>query len=241
MTRVRSLAVLLSVGSAVLAGCTAIGPQRQDTSNTARVSEVSPMTTLPKDIYPDSLSRLPVVKREELDEQGKQVYDSVLDPRRRSLAGFQGPAGIWLHSPRVGEPIREFNRILRNEVALEPRLRELAILVTAREFDSQFEWTAHEPVALKEGLDPAILDIVKFHRPVSGVPEKESAIIRLGRELFRDRKVRSETYADAVRLFGQTGLVNLAALMGNYALTAVMLTAFDQQLHADQKPLLPLP
>jgi len=49
------------------------------------------------------------------------------------------------------------NRILRNDVPLEPRLRELAILVTAREFDSQFEWTAHEPVALKEGLDPKVL------------------------------------------------------------------------------------
>ena len=57
----------------------------------------------------------------------------------------------------MGEPFREMNRILRNDVPLEPRLRELAILVTAREFDSQFEWTAHEPVALKEGLDPKVL------------------------------------------------------------------------------------
>src|SRR5258708_6831884 len=121
-------------------GATA-GPQR------AEISEVATMKTLPKDIHPESRSRLPLPKREALDEQGRRVYDSVLDPKRPTLAGFQGPAGIWLHSPRVAEPIREFNRILRNEVPLEPRLRELAILVTAREFDSQFEWTAHEPVA----------------------------------------------------------------------------------------------
>src|SRR3989441_2742900 len=108
------------------------------------------MTALPKDIHPESRSRLPLPKREALDEQGKRVYDSVLDPKRPTLAGFQGPAGIWLHTPRVGEPFREMNRILRNEVPLAPRLRELAILVTARELDSQFAWTAHEPVAMKE-------------------------------------------------------------------------------------------
>ncbi len=226
---------LILIASAALAGCVAGVPQREE------ASKVPTMTTLPKDVYRESRSRLPLPKREALDEQGKRVYDSVLDPKRSTLAGFQGPAGIWLHSPRVGEPFREMNRVLRSEVPLAPRLRELAILVTAREFDSQFEWTAHEPVALKEGLDPEIVDAVKFRRAVSGAPEKEAAIIAFGRELLRDRRVRSETYAEMVRVFGQTAVVNLTALMANYAFTAVMLTAFDQQLHEGRKPLLPLP
>src|SRR6267378_4487351 len=215
---------LILIASAALSGCVAGVPQREE------ASKVPTMTTLPKDIYPESRSRLPLPKREALDEQGKRVYDSVLDPKRPTIAGFQGPAGIWLHSPRVGEPFREMNRILRNEVPLEPRLRELAILVTAR-----------EPVALKEGLDSKVLDMVKFRRPVSGVPEEEAAIIAFGRELFRDRKVRAETYAETVRVFGQSAVVNLTALMANYAFTAVMLRAFDQQLHEGRKPLLPLP
>ena len=230
----RSIGLVL-IASSALAGCAAGVPQREE------ASKVPTMATLPRDIHPESRSRLPLPKREALDEQGKRVYDSVLDPKRPTLAGFQGPAGIWLHSPRVGEPFREMNRILRNEVPLEPRLRELAILVTAREFDSQFEWTAHEPVALKEGLDPKILDIVKFRKAVSEAPEKETAIIAFGRELFRDRKVRPETYAEMLRVFGQTAVVNLTALMANYAFTAVMLTAFDQQLHEGRKPLLPFP
>src|SRR5216684_249048 len=230
----KSLRLILIV-SAVLAGCAALAPQRDETSGE------SAMTALPKDIHPESRSRLPLPKREALDEQGKRVYDSVLDPKRPTIAGFQGPAGIWLHSPRVGEPFREMNRILRNEVPLEARLRELAILVAAREFDSQFEWTAHEPVALKEGLDPKILEAVKFRKAVSGAPEKEAAIIAFGRELFREKKVRAETYAETVRVFGQTAVVNITALMANYAFTAVMLTAFDQQLHEGRKPLLPFP
>src|SRR5438046_3717601 len=186
---------LILIASAALAGCVAGVRQRQESPKVATV------TPLRKVIYPASRSRLPLRKRAALDEQGKRVYDSVLDPKRPTLAGFQGPAGIWLHSPRVGEPFREMNRILRNEVPLAPRLRELAILVTARELDSQFEWTAHEPVALKEGLDPEILDAVKFRKPVTGAPEKEAAIIAFGRELFRDRKVRAETYAERVRVF----------------------------------------
>ena len=133
------------------------------------------------------------------------------------------------------------NKYLRYEAGIPPRTREVAILATAREFDSQFEWTAHEPVALKEGLDPKILDIVKFRKAVSEAPEKETAIIAFGRELFRDRKVRPETYAEMLRVFGQTAVVNLTALMANYAFTAVMLTAFDQQLHEGRKPLLPFP
>ena len=230
MKSISSIAAFLGF---VLAGCAALGPERDEPSGGPA------MTALPRDIYPESRSRLPLPKREALDEQGKRVYDSVLDPKRPTLAGFQGPGGIWLHSPRVGEPFREMNRILRNEVPLAPRLRELAILVTARELDSQFEWTAHEPVALKEGLDPRVLDAVKFRKAVSGAPEKEAAIIAFGRELFRDRKVRSETYAEMVRIFGQTAVVNITALMANYAFTAVMLTAFDQQLHEGRKPLLP--
>src|SRR5207244_11261230 len=142
---------------------------------------------------------------------------------------------------RWGKPFGEINGVSRHERPLERRLRELPTLVTARECDSQFEWTPHEPVALKEGLDPGILDAVKFRRAVSGAPEKEAAIIAFGRELFRDRKVRSETYAEMVRVFGQAAVVNITALMANYAFTAVMLAAFDQQLHEGRKPLLPLP
>jgi 4-carboxymuconolactone decarboxylase len=198
------------------------------------------MTGLPEDIHPESLSRLPLLRREQLDEQGRRVYDTVTDPKRPTIAGLQGPAGFWLHNPKLAEPIRQFNNILRYELGIEPRLRELAILVTARELDSQFEWTAHEPVALKEGLDPEIIDAVRHRRAISGLPDKEVAIIRFGRELFQERKVSSDTYAEAHRLFGERGVFNLAALMADYSLTAAMLAAFDQQLHAGQKPL-PLP
>jgi 4-carboxymuconolactone decarboxylase len=196
---------------------------------------------LPADVHPESLSRLPLRRRDAMDEHGRRFYDAVAGPQSRTLVGLRGPSGIWLHSPRLGEHVRAVNQYLRFETALERRLTELAILVTARELDQQFEWTAHEPAALAEGLSPEIVDVVRFRRPSAGLPPAESAIIEFGREVFRERKVRPETFARAVELFGHEGVVNLAALMGNYAMTAVMLNAVDQQLHPDRPPLLPIP
>src|SRR5436190_14113178 len=194
--------------------------------------------TLPGDVYPDSLSRLPLVAREAMDEQGKRFYDAVTSPQRRTLVGLQGPSGIWLHSPELGERVRAVNQYLRFETTLERRLTELAILVTARELDNQFEWTAHEPAALKEGLDPGIIAVVKQRKPTAGLGTKETLIIDLGRKLFRERKVDPDTFAQALEVFGSRGLVELAALMGNYAATAIMLNMVDQHVRPDQTPLL---
>jgi len=194
---------------------------------------------LPEDVHPESLSRLPLRRREDMDEVGQRFYDAVVGPQSRTLVGLRGPSGIWLHSPDLGERMRPVNQYLRFETALGRRLTELAILVTARELDQQFEWTAHEPAALAEGLGQEIVDVVKHRRPAAGLGLEESTIIAFGREVFREKKVSAATFARAVELFGHEGVVNLAALMGNYAMTAVMLNAVDQQLHPDRPPLLP--
>jgi 4-carboxymuconolactone decarboxylase len=196
---------------------------------------------LPGDIHPESLSRLSLRRREDMDEQGQRFYDRAIGPQSRTLVGLRGPSGIWLHSPELGERVRAVNQYLRFETALGRRLTELAILVTARELDNQFEWTAHEPAGLSEGLSQEIIDVVKYRRPIVGLGPEESVIVSFGREVFRDKKVRPETFARAVDLFGHESVVNLAALMGNYAMTAVMLNAVDQQVHPEREPLLPLP
>jgi 4-carboxymuconolactone decarboxylase len=206
-------------------------------SNTVGEDEMT--ATLPKDIYPESLSRLPLLGRDEMDAEGQRFYDAAVSPQSRTLVGLRGPGGIWLHSPKLGAHVREANQYLRYASGLDRRLTELAILVTARECDSQFEWAAHEPQALKDGLEPAIVDTVKHRKPIGRMGRREATIIRFGREAIGDRKVRSRTFAGAVELFGRTGVVNLAALMGNYAATAIMLTAVDQRLHPGQQPLLP--
>jgi 4-carboxymuconolactone decarboxylase len=199
---------------------------------------------LPRDVHPASLSRLPLLERGELDEEGRTHYDAVVSPESRTLVGLRGPSGIWLHSPKLAGFLRAANRYLRFETALDRRLTELAILVVARELDNQFEWTAHEPAALAEGLDSTIIEVVKRRRPVGRlgkrINKQEAVIIAFGRELFRKKKLGSATFARALDLFGRRGVLELAALMGNYAMTAVILNTVDQQLHPGQKPLLPV-
>jgi 4-carboxymuconolactone decarboxylase len=195
---------------------------------------------MPSDIDPQSGFRLPLPKREDLDDAGKAHYDRVAAPGA-SIVGLQGPSGIGLHSPTAAEHARALNRYLRFEAGLLPRVREIAILTTAREMDSQFEWAAHEPEARKEGVEERVIDAIKHRMPTAGLAETDAAVIELGRQIFRDHKVTSETFAKAKALFGPNKLVELVMLMGNYAGTAALLAAVDMQLHPGQKPLLPMP
>ena len=195
---------------------------------------------MPSDIDPQSGFRLPLPKREDLDEAGKQHYDRASAPGA-TIAGLRGPSGIQLYSLKTAEHARALNRYLRYEAGFTPRVREIAILTTAREMDSQFEWVAHEPEALKEGVEPNVIDVIKHRGATMGLDETDATVIELGRQIFRDHKVTRETFAKVKALFGPHKLVELVMLMGNYAGTAALLTAVGMQLHPGQKPLLPIP
>jgi 4-carboxymuconolactone decarboxylase len=214
------------------------GSQSQERAATEVVPEKT--TTLPSDVYPESRSRLPLVKRDDLDEAGKKAYDAVVDPNSRLKAQLIGPAGIWLNVPELSPHIREINWFLRNRFPLDDKLTELIILATARESDAQIEWSAHEPAALKAGLSQNVVDIVKYRRPIVDVDLKEAVIIQFARELLGDNHLTSQTYADALKQFGQRNLVMMVLLMANYSQTAIILHAFDQQLRPDVTPRLPV-
>src|ERR1700740_2965444 len=117
----------------------------------------------PEDVDPQSGCRLPLPSREELSLAAAAIYDSLADPKGGSIRGLRGPGGIHLHSPELSGHTRPLNHYLRQGAGLGGRVRELAILTTARELDSQFEWTAHEPEALREGISREIIEAIK-HR-----------------------------------------------------------------------------
>jgi 4-carboxymuconolactone decarboxylase len=195
---------------------------------------------MPSDIDPQSGFRLPLPKRDELDEAGRQAYDRAVKPGA-TLAGLQGPAGVQLYSPKAGAHLTAVNHYLRYEAGIPPRIREIAILITAREMDSQFEWVAHESQALKEGVPQAVIDAIKHRGNLEGIEPTDALVVALGRQIWRDHKVTPETFAQAKAAFGAHQLVDLILLMGNYAATAALLTAVDMQLHRGKEPLLPIP
>lgn len=190
-------------------------------------------------IDPESGCRLPMVRREDLDEGGRKVFDHHVAPGTDSIAGLRGPGGVRLHSPQLSAALRPVAKYLRFETGLGTRVREVAILTAAREMDSRFEWAAHEPVALKEGVPQATIDAIKFRKSTDGLDETDAAVVEIGRESMGAHRVSQETYDRALAIFGAKQLVDLVSVMGNYMATATLLHVFDNQPPPD-KPVLPL-
>jgi 4-carboxymuconolactone decarboxylase len=203
---------------------------------TASVAVAVAQSKPASDINLESLSRLPPPQRDSLDTEGKRVWDLIAGGRGM---GKTGPAPVSMYSPGVAEPMHHLNQYLRKTVA-GPRYFELSALLAAREFDQQYEWSGHEPAAVRAGLEQAVIDAVKFNKDVAGLPDKDATVIRLGRALFREHKVSSELWAKTVEHFGRQGAVEIVATMGDYVMAGFLLTAVDQQLPPERKPLLPV-
>jgi len=193
---------------------------------------------LPDDVRSDTLSRLPPVNPDELDDYGKRVYDKVVGLDNTGLV--YGPAAFSVHMPLVAEGMDLINQYLRYESLIGRANIETAILVAAREFDQQYEWAAHEPLALAEGVPQSTIDIIKNHGDPAGLPAAPDLIIRYGRELLRKHRLSAETWAEAVSLFGQQGALEISAIMADYAMAAIILTAIDQHIPADRPARMPI-
>jgi len=186
----------------------------------------------PSDIDPQSLSRLPLIQRDKLSGEALRVYDAVVgkdaEGKDRPTPPM-GPAATSLYSPGVALPMNQLNQYLRNTV-VGTAVFQICTLIAAREFDEAYEWNSHEAGARRANVDQKTIDAIKFNRPLDGLPEKEALVVRFGRAIFHDRKVSSDLYAKVVETFGQQGMFELTAIMGDYAMAAIMLRAVDQHV-----------
>ena len=233
MVRNHCLAIVLVGAAATFAG---IGLALAQTPAAAP----SGTPVWPADVDAKSGFRLPLPKREDLDEVARRRYDRASTPGS-NIAGLQGPSGIALYSPKTSDPLNAVSFYLRQEAGLGPRIREIALIITSRSMDNQFEWTAHEPEAIKAGVPQSVIDVIKFHKSTAGLDATDAVVIDLGRAIWKDHKVSSELFARAKAIFGPHKLVDLVLLMGSHASTAALLTTFDMQLHKGVQPLLPIP
>jgi 4-carboxymuconolactone decarboxylase len=115
----------------------------------------------------------------------------------------------------------------------------LCALIGAWEIDQQYEWSAHEPAALREGASQKTIDVIKYNRPIEGLDEQDTVLIQMGRQIMRNHKLDSEVFAHAVKVFGRQRTLEIALAIGDYVMAGIMLTAADQQLPPERKALLP--
>ena len=186
--------------------------------------------SLPPDIDPVTLSRLPPVTAGDLDEEGRRLLAA-----RTNFTPAPGPTHVTVYSPReldLGIPSGEKSPV-------GARFFQLAVLITAREIDQQYEWSSHELAGRRQGLEQSVIDVVKYNRDVAGLSDKDATVITFGRALFREHRVSSELWEKMVSHFGRQRTVQMMMIMGDYFRVGFMLNAVDQHLPPAREALLP--
>ena len=173
-------------------------------------------------LSPDALSKA----------QADVMAETVQGPRGKVPA----PVIAWLRSPAVAMHAQRLGATLRFGGVLDPRLRELAILVCARHWTSHHEWTAHKRIALQEGLDPDVIAAVARGEEPPADGSDLALVWRLSASMLRDGGLAPRAYAEALESLGEQGLVELVATLGYYCMVALTLNVFELGLPEGHAP-----
>src|SRR5215470_2792123 len=166
--------------------------------------------------------RMPPIPADQLTEAQKKAAELFAEGRGYAV---RGPFVPLIRSPEVMLRAKAMGDYLRFKSVLEPRLNEMVILITAREWTQQYEWNAHYPAAMKAGLRREIADaIADGTRPV-GMGEDEDAAYDIATEILRTKRVSDVTYRRAVAKFGEQGVIDLLGVVGYYNFLAVVMNA----------------
>ena len=147
----------------------------------------------------------------------------------------RGPFNAWMRSPELGEHLQKAGEYIRFNTSLPKRLNELAILITARHWTSQFEWYAHRLLALKAGLRPMIIDQLALVRRPRRMKRDETVVYEFCTQLHRTKNVTDAAYRRAVALVGERGVMDLIGASGYYTLVSMTLNVARVPLPAGEK------
>jgi len=157
---------------------------------------------------------------DEMTPEQKTMIDHLLAGERQNLGG---PFNVLLRSPEMGDLAQQFGASMRFHAALPKRLLETVIIVVARYWTAQFEWTAHKRAALQAGLSPAFVDaIANGERPDAVSPDVDTAYAFIA-ELLKTKQVSDATFLAAKNRFGEKGVVDMIGLSGWYSMVSMAL------------------
>jgi len=145
----------------------------------------------------------------------------------------------WIASPEFGRRAQRLGEFVRYQTSLPPRLSELAILVTARFWTSQYEWYVHRKDALASGLAPEIIDAIALRAEPVFAATDERLVYAFARALQETHAIGDTLYADCVEALGERSVVELVGLLGYYTLVSMTLNAFAFTAPSDAASLAP--
>ena len=179
------------------------------------------------------MARLPEFNENNLTAAQKAVYDRINSGPR---GGVRGPFKALLQSPELGDLVQAVGGHLRYNGGLPGHLRELAILVTGRHASAQYEFFAHAPIGIDEGLDPEIVEAVRTRCEPVFSDNNTELVYRFAKQLNESQNVDDTTFNNAVDAFGHPGVVELVVLCGYYTLIAMTLNTFEITPPAGEEP-----
>jgi 4-carboxymuconolactone decarboxylase len=183
-------------------------------------------------------SRLPYLRYEELDADGRAVWDGVVGSRGGDLIGPEGgligPFNAFVHAPGVGRRLSSLGRVLRFETSIERRLSEVAIITVGARWKAEFEWWAHARMAREHGVAAAVVDAIARGEDPAFEADDERVVYTVARQLTADGHLDQGAFAAARRLLGDDGVVELVSLCGYYTLVSFLLNAFTVPLPAGE-------
>jgi len=168
--------------------------------------------------------RYPALNPDQLSPEQKTYIENLQKPPRNNTTALQNPPfKVYMRSPELAGRLEAVSDYVRWGTGLQPRLTELAIMITARQWSNQWIWRGHYRAALRGGLDPSVgADIAAGKRPEKMKPD-EAILYNYAMEMYRDKAVSDATYSAAVKQFGEKGLIDLVATMGYYDTVAMTL------------------
>jgi 4-carboxymuconolactone decarboxylase len=182
--------------------------------------------------------RLPTIPPAQYTPEQKQAAADF--EAARKVAVF-GPFEPLMHSPQVMSQARTMGDYLRYKSAIGNTLSELAILLTAREWTQDYEWSVHYPIALKAGIRQEITDAIAQGRRPAAMSGDEEIVYDYSIELLKNKQVSNMTFERAKSRFGAKGVVDMTGIVGYYTFLAMQLNAAQYPPPKDFKKLLRMP
>jgi 4-carboxymuconolactone decarboxylase len=184
--------------------------------------------------------RMPPIPADKLTDAQKKAIAEF--KAARSGAEISGPFVPMLRSPEVMSRARAMGDYLRYKSSLPPRLSEFVILLTARRWTQQYEWHAHQPLAIQGGLRADVVKAIAEGRRPDGLADDEDAVYTLWDEIQRNQSVSDAAYARAVGKIGENGVIDVLGITGYYTMLAMVMNTARTPLPEGVKPeLAPFP
>jgi 4-carboxymuconolactone decarboxylase len=174
--------------------------------------------------------RFPEIPLDKMTADQRSAAEAIMNcPRGR----MSGPFNAWLRSPVLADRFQKVGEYVRFNTSLDKRLNEMAILMTAQAWGAQYEWYAHAPLALKAGLDPAVVKAIGAGRKPDQMKDDEAIVWEFTTQLRRDHGVDDAIYAKALEKFGERGIIDLVAVNGYYDAVSMTLNVARVKAPAD--------